>query len=184
MRAVVQRVSEASVAVHGRVVGRCGKGLVVMVAAHARDTEREAVKMADRVWGLRIFNDAEGKLNFALRDLVVNAAAPPTLFPSLAGSPPRRGEGSDPAPLSKVEGYSVLAISNFTVYGETAKNRRPSFIESAPYERGEELFDLFVKELKGLGCPVETGIFGTHMDVSMVNDGPVTLIMDVPPPPY
>jgi D-tyrosyl-tRNA(Tyr) deacylase len=146
MRAVVQRVSRASVAVDGKVVSSCGAGLLVLVATHRDDTEKEAVKLADRVAKLRIFSDAEGKMNLALGNL----------------DPPG----------------SVLAISNFTVYGETAKNRRPSFIESAPYDRGHELYEAFVHALRGLGIHVDTGIFGAHMEVELVNDGPVTVIVD------
>lgn len=144
MRAVVQRVSSASVSVDGKVVGSCGVGLLLLVAAHREDTESNAAKLADRVKGLRIFNDGEGKMNLALADV----------------------------------GGSVLAVSNFTVYGETSKNRRPSFISSAPYEEGERLFDAFVASLRGLGVEVQTGIFGAHMDVSLVNDGPVTVIVE------
>lgn len=144
MRAVVQRVSSASVSVDGKVVGSCRVGLLVLVAAHREDTESNAAKLADRVKGLRIFNDGEGKMNLAMADV----------------------------------GGSVLAVSNFTVYGETSKNRRPSFISSAPYEEGERLFDAFVASLRGLGIEVQTGIFGAHMDVSLVNDGPVTVIVE------
>ena len=146
MRAVVQRVSRASVAVDGKIVGSCDQGLVVLVATHRDDTEKEAVKLADRVAKLRIFNDAEGKMNLALANL-------------------------------KPAGC-VLAISNFTIYGETSKNRRPSFIESAPYERGHELYEAFVHALRGLGIHVDTGIFGAHMEVELVNDGPVTVIVE------
>lgn len=144
MRAVVQRVSEASVTVDGAVVGRCGLGLVVFVAAHRDDTEDNAVKMADRVAGLRIFGDADGKMNLALGDVE----------------------------------SSVLAISNFTLYGDAMKSRRPSFIESAAYADGERLFEAFVSALQRRGVPVETGVFGAHMDVALVNDGPVTLTLD------
>ncbi len=151
MRAVVQRVTSAAVSVAGEVVGSCGKGLVVLAAAHVRDTEREAAKMADRIWGLRVFNDDEGKMNVALRDLRPEDRA------------------------------GVLAVSNFTIYGETSKNRRPSFAESAPYERGEALFGALVRSLRELGCPTQEGIFGAHMRVSLHNDGPVTVILDVPP---
>jgi D-aminoacyl-tRNA deacylase len=146
MRAIVQRVSRASVSVDGTVTGQIQQGLLILVAAHRDDTEANARKMADKVLGLRIFNDADGKMNIALKDLL-----------------PEVG---------------VLAVSNFTVYGDTAKNRRPSFIESAPYEHGEELFNALVAELKALNCPTETGIFGAHMDVELVNDGPVTVILD------
>jgi D-tyrosyl-tRNA(Tyr) deacylase len=147
VRAIIQRVSQAMVTVDGDIVGSGKVGLVALVGAHRDDTKEDAAKLADRVWGLRIFSDAEGKMNLALRDL---------LYP----------------------GGSVLAVSNFTVYGETAKNRRPSFIEAAPYERGQVLFEHFVKSLRALGCRVETGVFGAHMDVSLVNDGPVTIVLD------
>ena len=147
MKAVVQRVSSASVSVDGSVVGSIGVGLLVLAAAHRDDTEAEASKMADRVAGLRIFNDEAGKMNLSLRDV----------------------------------GGSVLAVSNFTVYGDTAKNRRPSFVEAAPYDRGRELFDAFTSSLRGLGFTVEEGVFGADMKVSLLNDGPVTVILEVPP---
>jgi len=143
---VVQRVSRASVTVDGKVVGRCGRGLLVLVAAHRNDSEANATKMADRIAKLRIFNDPDGKMNLALGDL----------------EPPG----------------SVLAVSNFTVYGETAKNRRPSFIESAPYERGSELYEQFLSSLRALGVDLASGVFGAMMDVELVNDGPVTVILN------
>ncbi len=146
MRAVVQRVSQANVTIDGEVVAEIHRGLLVLVAAHRDDTEREAAKMADRVAKLRVFNDADGKMNLALSDL-------------------------DPS-------GSVLAVSNFTVYGETAKNRRPSFIESAPYDRGNELYESFLAALRSTGLRVESGVFGAMMDVELVNDGPVTVILD------
>lgn len=149
VKAVVQRVSQASVTVEGSVVGRCGKGLVVLAAAHRDDSEADGIKMADRVAGLRIFNDEAGKMNLSLREL-----------------------------LAQGEEVGVLAVSNFTVYGDTTKNRRPSFIASAPYEQGEKLFECFVEGLRSLGIPTETGVFGAHMDVSLVNDGPVTVILE------
>jgi D-aminoacyl-tRNA deacylase len=151
VRAVVQRVTQASVSVDGEVVGTCGQGFVVLVAAHRDDTPAEAVRLADRVWGMRVFSDAEGKMNLALKD------------------------------LPKDRRVGVLAISNFTLYGDSSKNRRPSFFLSAPFEQGKELFELFVRELIGKGCEVETGVFGAHMTVESVNDGPVTLVVDVPP---
>ena len=150
MRAVVHRVFSASVEVEGKIVGQCGKGLLVFAGAHVSDTEQESKKLADRVVGLRIFNDDQGKINLSLRDL-----------------------------QAKGEAVGVLAISNFTVYGDASKNRRPSFVGAASYERGEELFNRFVSSLKDLGCPVETGVFGADMKVMAENDGPVTLILDV-----
>ena len=148
MKAIVQRVSSASVTVDGKVVGSCGPGLLVLAAAHREDTESNASKLADRVFGLRIFNDEAGKMNLAL------SALPDS------GKP------------------NILAVSNFTVYGETAKNRRPSFIESAPYEEGKVLFEAFTSALAALGAKVETGEFGAHMEVELVNDGPVTVIVE------
>ncbi|HSI74162.1 MAG TPA: D-aminoacyl-tRNA deacylase, partial [Fimbriimonas sp.] len=127
-------------------VGRCGTGFLLLVGVHKNDTETDAVRLADRIAGLRILNDGDGKMNLALAD---------------------------------VSG-SVLAVSNFTVYGETKKNRRPSFAESASFDVGRALFDRFVTALRDKGIVVETGIFGAHMDVSLVNDGPVTVIVDVP----
>lgn len=144
MRAVVQRVSWAKVTVDGQVVGRCEKGFLVFAGAHREDTDEDAAKLADRVVGLRIFNDDQGKMNLS---------------------------------LSQVEG-SILAISNFTLYGDGMNNRRPSFIAAAPFAEGERLFETFVVEMRKRGAPVETGVFGAHMDVELENDGPVTLILD------
>lgn len=148
MKAVVQRVSSASVSVNGEVVGRCGLGLVVLVAAHRDDGERDAARLADRVFGMRIFPDREGKMNLSLKTLI--------------------DEGV---------GAGVLAVSNFTVYGD-ATQRRPSFAAAASFDRGRELFDRFVEELRTLGAPVATGEFGAHMEVELANDGPVTLILE------
>jgi D-tyrosyl-tRNA(Tyr) deacylase len=148
VKAVVQRISQGSVRINpgGSISGAIGRGLLVLVAAHRQDSEANVTKMADRILKLRIFNDQEGKMNLALRDL----------------DPP--GE--------------VLIVSNFTVYGETAKNRRPSFVESAPYERGEALFNQLLVQLRETGLKVETGVFGASMDVALVNDGPVTVILE------
>jgi D-aminoacyl-tRNA deacylase len=151
VRAVVQRVASASVSVDGEVVGRCGRGLLLLVAAHRKDEARDATRLAEKIANLRIFNDGEGKMNLSLGDL-----------------------DSQPEP-------EVLAVSNFTVYGDTAKNRRPSFIESAPYERGQELFDAFVESLRGQGVACDTGVFGANMQVALVNDGPVTVIVEAGP---
>jgi D-tyrosyl-tRNA(Tyr) deacylase len=148
MRAVVQRVSGATVTVDGREVGRCGYGLLLLVGVHRDDTTEDAVKLASRISTLRIFNDEAGKMNLSLLD------------------------------FQEDDEYDVLAVSNFTVYGDTAKNRRPSFVASAPFEQGSELFDAFVAALRDTGVPVQTGQFGAHMHVAMVNDGPVTVILD------
>ena len=147
MRAVIQRVLEASVTVDGKIIGQCGRGLVLLVGVHKDDTNAEAKKLAEKVVGLRIFNDPEGKMNLSLQDF----------DPKLA----------------------ILAISNFAVYGDAKSQRRPSFMNSAPFELGKQLFDQFVAEIRALGITVETGEFGADMQVSLVNDGPVTIVLDI-----
>ncbi len=147
MKAVVQRVSSASVSVDGKVVGAIGAGFLVLAGAHRDDTEQDAAKLADRIVGMRIFNDESGKMNLALKEV----------------------------------GGSILAVSNFTLYGDAMKQRRPSFIAAAPFDRGKELFDSFTASLRAMGCHVEEGIFGADMKVEVLNDGPVTLVVEVPP---
>jgi D-aminoacyl-tRNA deacylase len=151
MRAVVQRVRSASVAVQGEVVGRCGPGMLILAAAHREDSEADARKLAEKIAGLRIFADSDGKMNLSLADLP---------------------EAQEP---------QVLAVSQFTLYGDALKSRRPSFVQSAPYEEGKHLFEVFVSSLRPLVRGLETGVFGAMMEVSLVNDGPVTLILDVGP---
>ena len=152
MRAVVQRCSSASVEVSGQIVGRCGQGVVVLVGAGQNDTESTAKKMADRVWGMRIFPDGEGKMNLNLAKYLLDKK-------------------------SDVHA-NVLVVSNFTLYGDTSQ-RRLSFSGAAPYADGERLYDRFVNELRSLGAIVETGVYGADMQVDMVNDGPVTLIIEI-----
>ena len=146
MRAIVQRVTSASVQIDGEVVGEIGVGFLLLVGIHREDTEASAIALADRVAGLRIMSDADGKMNLAL-----SAIDPP-------------GE--------------ILAISNFTVYGDASKSRRPSFTWSAGFEHGKHLFDLFLAEVRKRVDKVETGVFGADMRVSLVNDGPVTMILE------
>ncbi len=143
MRAVVQRVLSAAVEVDGTKVGEIGTGLLVLVGAHKDDTDANAKKLADRIACMRVFNDAEGKMNLPLAD-------------------------SD----------GVLVVSNFTVYGDANASRRPSFAPAAPYGLGEKLYGSFVRALRERGLNVETGMFGADMKVSLVNDGPVTIIVD------
>ncbi len=144
MRAVVQRVSRASVSVDGRVTGEIGPGLVVLVAVGREDTAATAGSMAEKVANLRIFNDDAGKMNRSLLDT----------------------------------GGSVLAISQFTLYGDARGQRRPSFIHAAAPELGKALYEEFVCAMRALGVRVETGEFQAHMDVELVNDGPVTILLD------
>ncbi len=144
MRAVVQRVSRASVTVGGEVVGRIEKGLLVLLGVAEGDTQDDVIFLAAKIAGLRIFPDDEGKMNRSLVDV----------------------------------GGRMLVVSQFTLLGDCRKGRRPSFIQAARPERAVELYRGFVAEVQGQGIAVETGRFQEHMDVELVNDGPVTLILD------
>jgi D-tyrosyl-tRNA(Tyr) deacylase len=144
MRAVVQRVSRARVLIDGTAVGAIERGLLVLLGVTHDDTPQAAVWLADKIVGLRIFNDAGGKMNLSVVD---------------------------------VEG-GVLVVSQFTLHGDCRKGRRPSFIEAAPPEVAIPLYEEFINAVKALGVPTATGRFGAMMQVELVNDGPVTLIVD------
>ncbi|MCO5199055.1 MAG: D-aminoacyl-tRNA deacylase [Anaerolineae bacterium] len=144
MKVVLQRVSRASVTVDGTVVGRIGPGFALLVGITHSDTKAQVEWMARKIAGLRLFEDAERKMNCGLDD---------------------------------VDG-SILAVSQFTLYGDARKGRRPSFIEAARPEHAEPLFDHFVATLRHIGLDVATGVFGAVMDVEIHNDGPVTLILE------
>jgi D-aminoacyl-tRNA deacylase len=144
MLAVVQRVSKSSVTVNGSVKGSIGRGLMVLLGVETDDTEVDADYLAQKITGLRIFNDEAGKMN---RSLVDSAGR-------------------------------MLVVSQFTLMGDCRKGRRPSFIRAAPPEQGERLYKRFVETVRGLDVVVETGVFGAMMEVSLVNDGPVTLIVE------
>lgn len=144
MRACIQRVAQAHVEVGGEVVGRIGRGMLVLLGVAADDGLRELRWLVDKIVGLRIFDDAHGKMNLALGDV----------------------------------GGALLVVSQFTLLGDCRKGRRPSFIEAAPPEVAEQLYDEFVEAARQRGATVETGRFRTHMNVSLVNEGPVTLILD------
>ena len=144
MRAVIQRVSRASVTIDGRLAGSIGRGLLVLLGVGQQDTMEQATWMADKIAGLRVFADDDGKMN---RDL---AAA----------------------------GGALLVVSQFTLYGDASKGRRPSFVDAAPPELAIPLYEAFIAALRGRGLTVATGEFGARMDVELVNDGPVTLILE------
>lgn len=144
MRVLLQRVSRAEVRVHERVTGRIARGYLLLVGITHDDTEARAVKLAEKVAGLRLFPDAEGKMNLALADV----------------------------------GGAVLVVSQFTLYGDARKGRRPSFIDAARPEVAIPLYERFIALLRGHGIPVETGEFGADMQVDLLNDGPVTLMLD------
>lgn len=144
MRVLLQRVSRAEVRVGPRVTGRIGQGFLLLAGFTHADTEAQVAWMADKVAGLRLFADAEGKLNLALGDV----------------------------------GGAVLVVSQFTLYGDAEKGRRPSFVDAARPEVAIPLYERFVAALRERGLPVETGEFGAMMDVELVNDGPVTLWLE------
>jgi D-aminoacyl-tRNA deacylase len=145
VRIVLQRVSRAEVRVDGRVVGSIGRGHLLLVGFASGDGQEQIEWMADKVLGLRVFADEEGKMNLALEDV----------------------------------GGDLLVISQFTLYGDTRKGRRPSFVRAAPPESATALYDHFVRTLRArTGRRVEAGEFGAMMDVELVNDGPVTLILE------
>lgn len=144
MKAVLQRVSQASVTVEGAIVGQIDRGLLVLLGVQQGDTEADVHALADKTIALRIFDDAEGKMNLSVED---------------------------------VQG-SVLVVSQFTLLGDCRKGRRPSFIEAAPPELAERLYETFVAAIGVKGIPVATGKFRAHMDVALVNDGPVTLLLE------
>ena len=145
MRAVVQRVRRASVTVGDEVVGAVGAGLCVLVGVTHDDDAGSAAKLADKLWHLRMFDDADGVMNVSASDA----------------------------------GAEVLVVSQFTLYGNTEKGRRPSWLAAARPEQAEPLVEAVVERLRGLGATVATGRFRTEMEVELVNDGPVTLIVEV-----
>jgi D-tyrosyl-tRNA(Tyr) deacylase len=144
MRLVLQRVTRARVVVAQRVVGEIGPGLLLLVGFRDGDGEPALRWMADKVIGLRVFGDEEGKMNRSVADA----------------------------------GGSLLVVSQFTLYGDASRGRRPSFVEAAPPEAAVPLYERFVALLRDTGLPVATGEFGAAMEVELTNDGPVTLILE------
>jgi D-tyrosyl-tRNA(Tyr) deacylase len=144
MRVVLQRVSRARVTVEGRVTGEIGRGLLLLVGFKEGDSEEALAWMADKVAGLRIFPDDEGKMNRSLEE----------------------ADGG------------LLVVSQFTLYGDARKGRRPSFVDAARPETAIPLYERFLELLRATGRPVRTGEFGAMMEVELVNDGPVTLVLE------
>ena len=149
MRAVVQRVSSASVTVDTEVVGSIGAGLLVLLGVGVEDTSTEAQWLDRKIAGLRIFRDDEQRMNRSVQDV----------------------------------GGSVLVVSQFTLYGDARKGTRPSFTKAAGEDLAVPLYEEFCELMRAEGLPVETGRFGAMMDVSLVNDGPVTIVLDRDPRP-
>jgi D-tyrosyl-tRNA(Tyr) deacylase len=144
MRAVVQRVSRAQVAVNGEIAGEIGLGLLVLLGVGRDDTEADATYLAEKIAGLRVFEDAEGKMNRSVQEV----------------------------------GGSVLAVSQFTLYGDVRRGKRPSFDAAAPPERARELYEFFVERIRSAGLRCEMGRFQEMMKVELVNEGPVTILLD------
>ena len=144
MRAVVQRVSRAKVTVGDEITGAIGNGLLVLLGVAQEDNEAAADYLVDKVVGLRVFEDVDGKMNLSVADV----------------------------------GGAVLVVSQFTLYGDARRGKRPSFDRAARPERANELYDYFVTKVRAAGLRCETGRFQAKMDVEMVNDGPVTILLD------
>jgi D-aminoacyl-tRNA deacylase len=144
MRAVIQRISGATVKVNSETAAESGAGLLVFLGVGRDDTEEDAAYLLDKVVNLRVFEDGEGKFNLSLLDL--------------------KGE--------------LMVVSQFTLYGDARKGRRPSFSEAAKGEKARELYDYFIYKAKDTGIRVSQGNFGEHMEVKLTNDGPVTILLD------
>lgn len=144
MRSVVQRVKRASVTVNGQTVGQITDGLLVLLAVGQGDSVNDLTWMVDKLVGLRIFEDEEGKMNRSILDM----------------------------------GGELLVVSQFTLYGDCRKGKRPSFSSAAPPDQAKEMFEKSVEAIRSYGLKVETGIFQAEMDVELINDGPVTILLD------
>ncbi len=144
MKAVIQRVTSASVTVDDSIVGRIGQGIMILLGVEKGDTVGQADWLVEKIRGLRIFSDDAGKMNLSVQDI----------------------------------GGSLLVVSQFTLAGNCAKGKRPSFDTAAPTDEGKRLYEYFVATAKQSGIPVETGIFQADMQVALVNDGPVTFILE------
>jgi len=144
VKAVIQRVTSASVTVEGETVGRIGHGIMILLGVEKGDAEEQADWLVDKICALRMFNDSNGKMNLSVQDI----------------------------------GGALLVVSQFTLAGNCTKGRRPSFDTAAPADEGKRLYDCFVAAARRTGLPVETGIFQADMLVSIVNDGPVTFILE------
>jgi D-tyrosyl-tRNA(Tyr) deacylase len=144
MRAVVQRVSRSQVSSNGEITGQIDLGLLVLLGVGRDDTEADETYLAEKVCGLRVFDDAQGKMNRSVQEV----------------------------------GGSVLAVSQFTLYGDVRRGKRPSFDAAAPPEKARQLYDFFVEQIRNAGLRCETGRFQEMMKVELVNEGPVTILLD------
>jgi D-aminoacyl-tRNA deacylase len=182
MRAVVQRVSRASVTVEGRVVGAIDEpGLLVLVGVTHDDSPAHAERLAAKLWNIRILDGGSGSHDGTGSEPEGRSGSGPE---GRSGSGSKAGSGAGSAGNGREVscadlGAPLLVISQFTLYGDTRKGRRPSWSAAAPGPVAEPLVDHVVASLRGLGARVETGRFGAQMDVSLINDGPITLVIEV-----
>ncbi len=144
MRAVVQRVSRAEVTVNGEITGQIGLGLLVLLGVASDDTEADSIYLAKKIVGLRVFEDAQGKMNRSVQEA----------------------------------GGSMLAVSQFTLYGDVRRGKRPSFDAAAPPEKARQLYEFFVEQIRASGLCCETGRFQEMMKVELANEGPMTILLD------
>lgn len=144
MKAHIQRVSQASVTVDGTTIASIGRGLLVFLGVGPHDTEKNVIQLTEKITALRIFEDAEGKLNLSVSDT--------------------KG--------------AILLVSQFTLYADCSKGNRPSFLAAAPPETAKKYYELFIAELTKKGIPVQSGRFGAHMQVELINDGPATFLLE------
>ncbi|HUK90109.1 MAG TPA: D-aminoacyl-tRNA deacylase [Blastocatellia bacterium] len=144
MRAIVQRVLQASVRIDGRVAGEIGRGVLVLLGVGRMDAEADADYLADKIVNLRIFDDTAGKMNLSLTEV----------------------------------GGSALVVSQFTLYGDVRRGRRPSYTDAAEPQSANRLYEYFVGRMRAVGTKVETGVFQADMQVALTNDGPVTILLD------
>lgn len=144
MRVVLQRAKDATVTVNDEVAGAIAKGFVLLVGVTHEDTEKDADYLAEKIAGLRVFEDENGKMNLSIKDV----------------------------------GGAILSVSQFTLYGDTRKGRRPNFMAAAKPDKAKKLYDYFNEKLREKDLTVETGVFGEMMDVRFTNDGPVTLLLE------
>ncbi len=144
MRAVIQRVSEASVTVDGKLVGKIGRGILVLLGVSQKDTEKDVAYLVDKILNLRIFEDENGKMNLSLLEV----------------------------------GGQMLVVSQFTLYGDVRRGKRPSFTEAASPEKAKKLYELFVQESSKFLDDIQTGIFQAMMSIHLINEGPVTILID------
>ena len=144
MKTVIQRVSQSSVEVEGRITGQIGKGLMILLGVGHEDTEEQADYLADKIAAMRIFEDENDKMNLSIKDI----------------------------------GGEFLVISQFTLYADCRKGNRPSFVNAGKPDEANRLYEYFCQRLRDKGFKVDQGVFGAHMNVSLINDGPVTIVLE------